>query len=95
MNISVKTRPKTIDEAVDKLLELIPKKDKLHLKDTPENKLRSYHFFLGMFIRNQFGLWKGNNELLRSCADKDRYSMDPDNAAMVIIKALWKRLQST
>ncbi len=95
MNISAEDWPKNIEEAVNKLLELMPEEDQLDLKDTPENKLRSYHFFLGMFIRNQFGLWKGNNELLRSCADKDRYSMDPNNAAMVIIKALWKRLQST
>jgi hypothetical protein len=95
MNKSVSNWPKTIDEAVDKLLELIPKMDQLHLKDTPENELIMYHFSLGMYIRNQFGLWKENKELLRSCAGKGRNFIDPDDASMVIIEALWKRLQSS
>jgi len=95
MNQSVKDWPKNIDEAVDKLLELMQEEDQLHLKNTPENELIKYHFFLGMYIRNQFGLWKENKELIRSCAGKGRSVIHPDDASMVIIKALWKRLQST
>ena len=48
-------------------------------------------------IRNAFGLWKGNRALLASCAARARRGYGsvafPDDAAMVIIDAVWQRLQ--
>jgi len=54
----------------------------------------NFHFGLGMGIRNEYGLWSGNEELMDSCreisGDKDHHV---DSASTVIIKALWKYFQ--
>ena len=53
---------------------------------------------LGQYIRNRFGLWKGNEELLRSCSEhaekvgRPRLGQHPDDASATIIDALWERL---
>ena len=41
------------------------------------------------FIRQHFGLWKGNTALIESCA-----CGNPDDAAMVIIEMTWNTLRS-
>ena len=46
------------------------------------------------YVRNEFGLWDNNEELLKDCLPgvNDR---NPDDASAVIIKALWKSLQAS
>jgi hypothetical protein len=59
-----------------------------------ENDLIHLHFGLGMGIRNDFGLWTGNEALIESCrikAGKD--DLHIDDTSSVIIKALWERLK--
>ena len=52
------------------------------------------HFSLGQGIRNEFGLWAGNEELLESCkAMAGKTDLHIDSASSVIIKALWERLR--
>jgi hypothetical protein len=46
------------------------------------------HFGLGLWIRNNFGLWGGNTTLIR-----DTGARDADDAGGVIIEALWNRLR--
>lgn len=82
--------PKTLDEAVDRLLVELPKKDKKAFKETKENNLIMLHHGFGTDIRNVFGLWEGNEELLKSCGGE---WIHPDSASMVIIETAWKRLQ--
>jgi len=48
--------------------------------------LHRMHFTAGSEIRNALGLWTGNRELL-----DDVGTDHPDDAAAVIIHALWKR----
>lgn len=57
----------------------------------PERDLINFHFGWGMSIRNELGLWQGNKELLRSCGSK---KMHPDDASMVIIKAVRRKRQN-
>jgi hypothetical protein len=45
---------------------------------------------LGQRIRNEFGLWAGNTELLSSCGSE---TMHPDHASRVILRALWEKLR--
>jgi hypothetical protein len=53
------------------------------------------HFSLGLWIRNNFGLWGGNSDLMASCAGgKPRGYMDPDTASGIILEALWDRLHA-
>jgi hypothetical protein len=82
--------PKTVDEAVERLLAILDDESKRRLRDTAEKDLILYHFGWGQGLRNDFGLWRGNSELLASCG-----CAHPDSASMVIIKAVWKRLQES
>ena len=50
--------PKSLDEAVERLVAELSDEDKKILKDTPEEELAKYHFGIGMYIRNEFGLWQ-------------------------------------
>ena len=95
--------PKTIEEAVDKLISVISEEDKCTIKATKKEDLISFHFSLGMYIRNEFGLWGDNKELLRDCGLRaypdspyDDYILmliHPDSASTEIIEALWEKLQ--
>ena len=51
--------PRTVEEAVDRLLSSMSEEDKQSLKNTPEKDLIMCHFSLGAYIRNEFGLWQG------------------------------------
>jgi hypothetical protein len=63
------------------------------LLGTPTSSLTraGYHFGMGMWIRNNYGLWGKNEALRASCGDA---RMHPDNCSGIIIKRLWERLQS-
>jgi YVTN family beta-propeller protein len=83
--------PKTVDEAVETLLNILSEKDQEYLRTLPEKDLPLLHMGLGMWIRNTFGLWAGNRDLLTSCGSPD---MHPDNCSGVILEALVKRVKS-
>lgn len=83
-----KTWPKTVDEAVTRILSTMPAEDRKTVRETPKDKLIMFHHGWGTGIRNSFGLWRGNEALMKDCkADH------PDDASMVIIEAVWARLQ--
>ena len=84
--------PKSVGEAVKRLLLELSDRDKLALKNTSEEDLAMFHLSLGNYIRNEFGLWGSNKELLRDCFPQNS-EPHPDDASSVIIKSLWKVLQ--
>jgi len=54
------------------------------------------HFSLGKYIRNHFGLWAENHELIESCRQvSGNDNLDADGAAGVIIETLWEGLKKT
>jgi hypothetical protein len=76
--------PKTVDEAVNRLLVILTDDDKEQVKALPEDDFVLLHFSLGRDIRTAFGLNAGNTALLGNlCAD---------DSAMRIIEELWKKL---
>ena len=87
---------KSVSEAVDVLISVMSLKDRTRIASMDEGDLIDLHFSLGAYVRNEFGLWFGNKQLLEDCR---RVSMDqylhPDQASSVIIKELWKRLRKT
>jgi hypothetical protein len=83
--------PSTIEKAVKYLLDRMPEADKETLKNTAEDDLIRFHFGLGMYIRNQLGLWGTNKKLLDSFSGV----YHPDDLSMEIIEAIWKELQRT
>ena len=90
------TPPKTVEEAVDRLIDELSLKDKTSISNLADDELINLHINLGEYIRNEFGLWSGNADLMSSCcaiakADK----IHGDTASTIIIKELWERLRET
>jgi hypothetical protein len=91
-----KNLPKTVDEAVKRLISDLPLKDKTAIANLAENDLATLQFSLGTYIGKEFGIWSGNRELLDSCSVISRDAhLHPDFAPTVIIVELWNRLQET
>ena len=90
----MKEQPKTLEEAVKRLLSELSDRDKLAIQNSSEENLAMLHFIFGNYVRNEFGLWTGNQELLRDCLSEAN-EPNPDDASSVIIKALWKSLQAS
>ena len=82
--------PETVDEAVDQLLVELSDENKATIHGMKREDMMRLHFGLGGWIRNNFGLWAGNEELLRSTG-----KTHPDDASGVILDALWERLQTS
>ena len=90
--------PSSVSEAVDRLLAELTDDLKEEIRSTPPHELWRYHHSLGLHIRNEFGLWWGNDELLTSC-HRARYKnrvtpegITADDASATIVEALWERL---
>ena len=86
--------PQSVQEAVDRLHANISLNDEILLAAMTEEDLTAFHFSLGHHIRNEFGLWSGNDALLESCRIiAGKQDLHVDDASLVIIKALWVRLK--
>ncbi|MFC1479537.1 DUF6794 domain-containing protein [Planctomycetota bacterium] len=77
--------PQTLEEAVSLLVDLLTEEQREALKTVPEEELSSYHFGMGMLIRNNFGLWNGN--LIE-------YGDTPDDVSAVIVRKAWEKLRT-
>jgi hypothetical protein len=88
--------PKTVDEAVNILIEHISLKHKAGLAKLSEDDLTNLRLSLGIYIRDVFRLDTGNRDLLESCREisQDKY-LHHSQAPSVIIKELWKQLKKT
>ncbi len=85
--------PRTIEEAVRRLVEELPLQAMLEIaqKPTELKVIANYHFGLGTDIRNNFGLFaRKNPSLAEACGPG---GSDPDHASSVILAALWKKLR--
>lgn len=88
--------PKTVDEAVRRLIADLPLKDKTTIANMAEKDLMTLQITLRSYIGSEFGVWTGNADFLHSCkrAAGDVH-VDPDHAPTVIIEELWKRLRES
>jgi hypothetical protein len=84
--------PTSIEETVQLLLIGLSEKDQQAIRMMAEDQLSWLHFSLGNYIRNVFGLWGSNVELLKACCP-DSSLQSADVASAVIIKTLWWKLQ--
>jgi len=81
--------PKTVDDAVDRLMAVLDDEHKLFIAAMQEEDLINLHFSLGTDIRNAFRLHDQNSPLLKSLG----LFVHPDDASMLVINALWRSLQ--
>ncbi len=82
--------PGTVEEAIEVILAELSEEDKVLVRETPRKNLVQFHHGWGTNIRNSFGLWRGNVDLLVSCGSPD---IHPDDCSMIIIERVWERLQ--
>lgn len=88
--------PKTVDEAVNRLVSEVPLKDRVTIANMTEGELDSLDSTLGRYISNAYGLWGENKELMESCrllSGSD--GLYEDKAYSLIINELWKKLRET
>lgn len=62
-----KQYPKTVKEAVDTVIKDMTKEDIKIVKSMSLNEIIMFHHTVGRVIRNHFGLWNKNLELLNDC----------------------------
>lgn len=82
--------PRTVEATVADLLSELSDEEKAKVRNTTKEDLIRFHHGWGTGIRNHYGLWRGNDELIESACGKECH---PDEASMVIIEAVWTALQ--
>jgi hypothetical protein len=91
------TAPRSVAEAVDNTAVKLSQEDRTNITEVAEDNLFILHYDPGKFILNEVGLWRDNTDLLLDChRNKEMNAPDiptiqPDDASMVTIKALWRR----
>ena len=84
--------PATIDEAVGVVIATLSDDDKAKIAAMAKSDLIALHFGLGTWIRNNLGLWRGNDYLLQAIQERDP-SIHADDASMMIVEVAWSRLR--
>jgi hypothetical protein len=88
--------PRTVAEAVDRLLSNMPLKDKITVANMSHDELPNLHLTLGGYILNNFDLLSGNWELMKSCRARSESPLQhEEDAVSIILDALWEKLQQT
>ena len=88
--------PKTVDEAVDRVIEDLDLSDKVKIANMNLDDLVNLHSGLHVYFKNVFGLWPGNKELTESCRAISKEPVrDENDATSVILGVLFKKLYET
>jgi hypothetical protein len=88
--------PKTVDEAVDRLISDLDSKDKLKIANMKLDDLGNLDSNLHKCFKNAFDVWHGNKDLLADCRFISEKPVRSENdAEFVIVKTLWERLRKT
>jgi hypothetical protein len=96
MSATAKQYPKTVAEVVDILHANMTLNKEFFLASAEEQDLIDLHFSLGTEIRDDFGLWAGNEALLQSCRElSGDANLHVDDASMVIIRTLWEKVKKS
>jgi hypothetical protein len=97
MNQSDKHNPTTVDEVVDEIIAELTIAERVSTADLDEDEFWVLELTLGKLIRYKLDhLDVGvNKELMKDCLEKSGESLNEVDAATVIIKELWNRLQET
>lgn len=88
-------QPKTVDEAVDRLLSELPLREKTRIAKVEEHEILGLHQTIGPYVRNRFGLWAEDSELVKSSRSESGKKLHPDEVAGMILRELWQRLRKT
>jgi Circularly permutated YpsA SLOG family/Domain of unknown function (DUF6794) len=88
--------PKTVEEAVDRLILDLDLEARVKIAHMSLDDLVNLHTNLHVYFKNAFGVWRENKELLADCRS---ISIEPiyneHEATVVILGVLWQKLQDT
>lgn len=88
--------PKTVDEAVERLISNLDLKEKVKIASQNLDDLRNSNPNSYGYFKNVLGLLSGNKELMTSCRSiSKKHVYNEDDAARVIIEALRKKVRQT
>jgi len=86
--------PKTVDEAIDRMISDLDLRAKVLIANMDFHQLFDQHSSLFIYFKNSFEVWPGNKELIESCRAIAKGPVrDEDDATVVLLGVLWKRLQ--
>ena len=88
--------PRSIDEAVNRLISELPLRYAAKIAKMNGRDLSALHATIGPYIRENFGLWRGNDQLMESCRMLNGQDyLHIDSASMVILESMWAKLKQT
>lgn len=79
----------TEDQIVDDVYDNLTAASKDTLRATARSGLISFHFTVGMAIRNKYGLWDPSNPYVERDEEGPNH---PDQMSMRIIERVWDRV---
>jgi len=86
--------PKTCDDAATRIEQRMTPELRKQVRGMSKDQLIILHASWGQGIRNEYGLWRGNQSLLTSCAALvPGTEPDPDSVSMILMEIVWGRLQ--
>ena len=87
--------PLSIDEAVNTILNDLPLLDRTRLSAMKSEELCLIGREVGTQIEHDFRICSGNDILLADCLAAAQQYDEPPDPTMVIIRAVWQKLQQT
>ena len=88
--------PRSVQEAVQRLKDTLSLKDRSLLANMQPDELSHLNSGLGEYIKQNFGLYVGNEPLMQSCASLGRVEKPlADEACAIILRVLWEDLRMT
>jgi len=88
--------PKTVDEAVERLITNLDLKERVKIANQNLNDLRNSNSNSYGYFKNVLALLSGNKELLASCRSiSKKHVYTEDDAARIIIEALRKKVKQS
>ena len=86
--VTVTALPKTVEDAVRVLLTLMPETEQAKVAQVREEDLEHLHLGMGIWIRNNLGLWSSNEELMADTGAHDaRWSGGGDHEDVLAARA--------
>lgn len=88
--------PRTLADAVDRLMKVLPLKDKVTIANMGADEIAGLSTTLGRYVQKQFGIWDGNRDLMQSCMQTtNRKHLGDEEIAALIIDHLAQELKKT
>jgi hypothetical protein len=88
--------PKTVEEAVERLIGKLSLKDRVYIANLSQENLYLLHLSLKSYVGHELGLLAGNKDLIESCRVVcHSKGLNPDQCPAVILETLWRKLRET